>query len=150
MQASTTITTTTTNDMIVSCHMANGKNGFPRSLTSSLYCLKTRWRSAIRSSAMSGLLRGARCLRRARSVRPGRRQRAHPRGLLRPRRRRDAETNYEIDVQCDQPDDRRGQDQHVDRVEPADRVRVDERPALQELGYEGSQEGRRPVQVDPD
>ena len=45
--ASPMITITTTSDMIVSCSIAYGKNGFPRSLTSSLYCLKTRWRSTI-------------------------------------------------------------------------------------------------------
>ena len=43
------MTTMTTNDMIVSCHIAYGKNGFPRSLTSSLYCWKTRRRSTMRS-----------------------------------------------------------------------------------------------------
>src|SRR4051794_23275525 len=43
------IKSTTTSDMIVSWSIAYGKNFFPRSLTSSLYCLKTRWRSWTRS-----------------------------------------------------------------------------------------------------
>ena len=75
--------------------------------------------------------------------------RARPGGLLRPRRRGDAETDHEVHVQRDQPADRGGQDQHVDRVEAADRVAVDVRPALQELGYEGPKKGAVPFRLMP-
>src|SRR6185437_8417209 len=129
------ITITTASDMIVSWSIAYGKNGFPRSLTSSLYCLKTRWRSAIRSLAMCPLLdcglgaRGRACAVRPGSVGPravgGRRKRAETGGRLRPRRRGHAQADHQVEVQRDQASYGGREDEHVDRVEAADRVRVD-------------------------
>ena len=47
-------------------------------------------------------------------------------GLLgRPRRRRDAEADHEPEVQADEREDGAGQQQHVDGVEPAERVHPD-------------------------
>src|SRR4051812_13058825 len=141
-------TTTTTNDMTVSCHIAYGKNGFPRSLTSRLYCSKTRTRWTIRSSATDAA--SARCgTRQAGARRRGRRlDRPGACRMLRPRRRGDAEAHDEVEVQTDQREDRARQEQHVYRVEAAQRVGVDVRAALEELREERSEERRRSVDVD--
>ena len=122
--ASPMITATTTIDMIVSWSIAYGKNGFPRVLTSSLYCLKT-----LRcSSRRVGLPSAAPAPVRGRLV-----ERAGSGRFLRPRRRRDAEPDDEIEVQPDQGDDRARKQQHVQRVEARQRVAVDVGPALEEL-----------------
>src|SRR5690348_11802660 len=100
------ITHTTTNDITVSCHIANGKNGFPRSLTSALYCWKTRRRSITRSLGTAVPPRARLHEARAPAVRRLRRERPRAGGLLRPRRRRHAEPDHEVQVQPDQREDR--------------------------------------------
>src|SRR3954471_14194973 len=131
------ITTTTTNDMIVSCHIAYGKNGFPRSLTSSLYCWKTRRRSTIRSLATRvPPRRRTRQTRPAAAIRRRFRERTRSGCFLRPRRGGDTEAHDEVQVQPDERGYRPRNQQHVDRVEARQCVAVDVRPALQELGYE--------------
>src|SRR5215510_9397520 len=122
MIARPTITHTTTSDMIVSWSIAYGKNGFPRSLTSSLYCWKTRRRSTTRGLATIASARARPRHADAAAVTPVAVERPEAGCRLRPRRRRDAEAHDEVQVQADQRRDRAGKQQHVDRVEPRQRV----------------------------
>src|SRR5918911_1342729 len=80
--------------------------------------------------------------RRLLAVAPGR--------LGRPRRRGDAEADDEVEVEGDQPDDRPGQEQNVQRVEAAERVAADLRAAAQERREKRAEERRGAVDVDPD
>src|SRR5215469_8336148 len=99
------ITLTTTSDITVSWNIAYGKKGFPRSLTSSLYCWKTRRRSTTRSLATHVLARLRAHEPGARAVRRDRLERAAAGGLLRPRRRGDTEADHQVEMQPDQRED---------------------------------------------
>src|SRR5262245_20314365 len=128
------ITITTTSDMTVSWNIAYGKNFFPRDLTSALYWRKTRWRSTtlslgtLDSCAIGRHGRGA-VAARPRAVGLGL-VRARARRVLRPRRRGHAEADHEVEVQRDQRDQPARDDEHVDRVEARQRVRVDRGASL--------------------
>ena len=106
--ASTMMTITTTRLMTVSWNIACGKNDFPRVLTSSLYFANSRRRSSSEASSPSAPFRGPGARGPARG-RPLGRLVLDPRragGLLRPRRRGDAEADDEVQVQADQRQDR--------------------------------------------
>src|SRR4051812_23602122 len=114
--ASPMITATTTSDMIVSCSIAYGWNGFPRCLTSSLYCWN--WRRRVSRRVLTGTRpprarldeSGARAVRAGAVLRVGRPAAGR---VLRPRRRGDAEADDEVEVQPDQRRDRAREQQHV-------------------------------------
>src|ERR1051325_6184384 len=125
MIASPMITHTTTTHMTVSCHIAYEKNGFPRFLTSSLYCWKTRRRSTTRSLAIRTPSRPRRHQTGAAAVGGDGLERPGAGGLRRPRRRCDAEPDDEVQVQADQREDPARDEQHVDRVEARQGVGVD-------------------------
>src|SRR5436190_24222158 len=76
-----------------------------------------------------------------------RHDRARAGRMLRPRRRRDAEPDHEVEVQPDQREYCTGYQEHVDRVEPAQRVRGGLGPGPEELRGVRAEERRRPVEI---
>src|SRR5918994_1088718 len=125
-QARPTITLTTTRLITVSWNIAYGKNGFPSRSTSSLYRLCSARRSSIRrlatgaASATAGTDEPLAASRRCRRLGA-----LAARGVGRPGRRGDAETDDEVEVQADQAEDQRREHEHVQGVEHAQRVGAD-------------------------
>ena len=125
--ASPMITPTTTRLITVSWNIAYGKNGFPVALDVLLVALVlARGARSIRGYSPSEpprpagpdeALSAARWRRRLVALAPG--------GVVRPRRRGDAEADDEIEVQADQREDRARDHEHVQRVELAQRVGAD-------------------------